>query len=101
LFLSPAHPGPIIWGFINPILFYNLSKGWYFLSSTVSVAQWNAPGEDVWTVPVGGAIGRLFKIGSQAVNMRIQGMDNVHRPEYDPTWQLQLQVQLLFPVAHH
>jgi hypothetical protein len=86
---------------LNPFIFYNMPKGWYFVSSTVSVAQWDAPGRDVWSVPVGGGIGRVFEIGKQAVNMRIQGMDEVHRPQYDPTWQLQVQLQLLFPVAHH
>lgn len=84
---------------INPIVFYNFPKGWYLLSSTVSVAQWDAPGRDVWTVPVGGGLGRLFRIGTQPVNVRFQAMDNVHRPEYAPKWQFQLQGQLLFPVS--
>ena len=70
-----------------------------FTPSTVSVAQWDAPGRDVWTVPVGGEFGRVSKIGSQAVNMRIEGMDNVHRPQYDPTWPRQPRFQLLFPTA--
>jgi hypothetical protein len=31
------------------------------------------------------------------VNVRIQGLYNVVRPDFAPSWQLQLQVQLLFP----
>lgn len=37
-----------------------------------------------------GGFGRVFNIGSQAVNMRIEVMDNVPRPQYDLPWPLQL-----------
>lgn len=84
----------------NPFVFYNKPGGWYFMSSPIATAQWSAPGSDVWTVPVGGGFGRLFKIGSQIVNARFQAFDNVHKPQFGPTWETQLQVQLLFPVAH-
>jgi hypothetical protein len=85
---------------VNPFVFYNMPGGWYVMSSPVATAQWDARGSDIWTVPVGGGFGRVFKIGRQIVNARFQVFNNVHRPAYDPTWETQLQVQLLFPVKH-
>jgi hypothetical protein len=51
------------------------------------------------TVVVGG-VGRLFKIGILPVNARVQLLNNVVRPNYAPTWQLQYQVQFLFPPGY-
>ncbi len=82
---------------LNPFVDYNLKNGWYFVSSPVITSNWVAKSGDRWTVPVGGGIGRLFKIGNQTVNARVQGLYNVARPDYAPSWQLQVQVQLLFP----
>lgn len=42
-------------------------------------------------------IGRLFKIGDQPINARFQFFDNVERPNYAPRYELQLQIQFLFP----
>jgi hypothetical protein len=81
----------------NPFVFYNMPHGWYLTSTPVATAQWDARGPNVWTVPLGGGFGRLFKVGSQPVNIRLEGFDNVHRPEFGPSWQVQFQVQLLFP----
>jgi hypothetical protein len=81
----------------EPIVFYNMARGWYLTSTPVATAQWDERGHNVWTVPVGGGVGRLFKVGSQPINMRIQAFDNVHRPDFAPSWQVQFQVQFLFP----
>lgn len=82
---------------LNPFVDYNMSDGWYFVSAPIITSNWVAKSSDRWNVPVGGGIGRMFKIGEQAVNARIQGLYNVVRPDYGPSWQLQLQVQFLFP----
>ena len=82
---------------LNPFVDYNMENGWYLVSAPIIVSNWVAKSSDRWTVPLGGGIGRLFKIGEQPVNARIQGLYNVARPDFGPSWQLQLQVQLLFP----
>ena len=81
---------------VQPFVFYNLPKGWYLLSSTVTTANWEAATRDQWTVPVGGGFGRVFKIGKQAINARVEVMDNVQRPVGGATWTSQFQVQLLY-----
>ena len=60
-------------------------------------ADWNASSSDRWTVPFGGGIGKIFKIGNQPVNAQVSAYYNVEKPEFGPDWQLRLQLQFLFP----
>ncbi|HEX8814764.1 MAG TPA: neuromedin U [Terriglobales bacterium] len=79
---------------------YNLKKGWYLTSAPILNANWNAPGNgNVWLVPFGGGVGRIFKIGPQPVNGSVSAYYNVTRPDTipSPTWQLRLQLALLYP----
>lgn len=157
LFISPAHPGALIWG-VGPAFYlptatdktlgvnawgvgpavvgltiqgpwvigglvnnvwawrdglqvnqmtsqyfinYNLPDGWYLTSQPVITANWLAPGGDKWTVPFGGGVGRLFKVGSQPINAQVQAFYNVVRPTEGPltgpVWSLRFQLSLLFP----
>jgi hypothetical protein len=57
---------------LQPFINYNMAGGWYLTSSPIITANWQAKGRDIWTVPVGGGIGRIFKIGKQPVNMQLQ-----------------------------
>ena len=82
---------------IQPIVFYNLPHGWYLMSSPIMTADWAARSADRWTVPVGGGAGRVFKIGPQLVNSRVQFWDDVKSPLGYQTWTMQMQFQLLFP----
>lgn len=80
--------------FIN----YNMEGGWYLTTSPVMTADWEADSGDQWTVPVGGGVGRVFKIGKQHVNMRLGAYYNVDAPDgNDDVWNLQFQCNFLFP----
>ena len=81
----------------NPFINYNLPGGWYLSSAPVITADWHATGSDRWVVPLGGGIGRVFAIGAQHFNARVQVFNNIVRPEFAPNWTLQAQLQLLFP----
>ena len=81
---------------LSPFVYFNVRDGWYFVSSPVITSNWAATSSGRWTVPLGGGIGRLFKIGKQPVNTRIQGLHNAARPDFGPSWQLQVQMQFLF-----
>jgi len=86
---------------LSPFVYYHLKDGWYFVSSPVMTSNWVAASSDRWTVPLGGGVGRLFTIDNQAVNARMQGLYDAARPDFGPHWQLQVQVQLLFPKHQH
>jgi hypothetical protein len=79
--------------FIN----YNFSKGWYLTSAPIITANWEAESGNQWTVPFGGGVGKIFKIGKQPLNAQVQAFYNVEKPENGPDWQLRLQLQFLFP----
>ena len=156
LFLSPTHPGPVIWGIgpaftaptatntilgtgkwlagpsavalvmpghwvigalvsnqwsfagdnnrasvntglIQPFINYNFPGGWYASVSPIITVNWNAASGQQWTVPVGGGIGRVFRIEKQPINVQVAGYYNVVHPDGAADWQLRLQLSLLFP----
>jgi hypothetical protein len=157
LFLSPAHPGPIIWGIgpvftvptatntitgtgkwlagasavvltmpghwvlgalvnnqwsvagdnsrpsvntglIQPFINYNFPHGWYVTFSPIITVDWLAPAGQQWTVPIGGGVGRIFRLeGLPPMNAQIAGYYNVVHPDGQANWQLRLQLALLFP----
>jgi hypothetical protein len=94
---------------LQPFVNYNLPDHWYLVSAPIMTANWAAAkGGDVWTVPLGGGIGKLFRLGEVLpleghaiaklpINTQLQAFGNVHRPEFGSEWQLRFQVQLLFP----
>ena len=81
----------------QPIVNYNLEDGWYLNYSPVISYNWAADSGDAWTVPVGGGIGKVFHIGKQPVNAKVAAYYMVESPDNGPDWQLQLQLQFLFP----
>ena len=82
---------------IEPFVNYNLDKGWFLITDMVITANWEASSGNQWTVPLGGGIGRIFKIGDQAINSRLEAYYNVERPDGAPNWQLTFTWQFLFP----
>lgn len=82
---------------IQPFVNYNFAGGWYAVSSPVITANWEAKSSNTWTVPIGGGLGKIFKIDGQAMNAQLQGFYNVERPRYGPDWSIRLQLQFLFP----
>ena len=82
---------------IQPFINYNFKGGWYATTSPIITANWKARSNDVWTVPLGGGFGRIFKIGKQAMNGQLQAFYNVESPEQGGDWTIRAQFQLLFP----
>ena len=94
---------------LQPFVNYNLPDHWYLVSAPIMTANWAAAkAGDVWTVPLGGGVGKLFRLGEilpleghpiakLPINTQLQVFGNVHRPEFGSEWQLRFQVQLLFP----
>jgi len=80
--------------FIN----YNLDDGWYLLSAPINTANWKADSDNTWTVPLGGGVGRVFKVGKLPLNASFQAYYNVVTPDnFGPEWQMRAQIQFLFP----
>ena len=82
---------------IEPFLNYNLDNGWYLITDMIITANWDAPSSQRWTVPIGGGVGKLFTIGKQAINSRLEAYYMVERPDNAPDWQIIFTFQFLFP----
>jgi hypothetical protein len=76
---------------------YNMKKGWYIDIAPIITANWKASSGNVWTVPVGGGIGRLTKVGFQPMSMVLEFYGNAVHPSGASTWGMRLQIALLFP----
>jgi len=76
---------------------YNFDEGWYLTSSPIITANWEGKNGDKWTVPLGGGIGKVFRIGNQFFNGSLQAYSNVVRPDPGPDWTLRIQFTILFP----
>ena len=79
--------------FIN----YNLKEGWYLSISPILTANWRATSGNVWTVPCGGGVGRIMKLGFQPVNITAQFYGNAVYPSGSSPWGVRLQLAFLFP----
>ena len=83
---------------LQPFVNYNLPDGWYLTSVPIMTANWKADkAGDVWTVPLGGGVGKLFKIDKQPIDTQLQAFGNVAKPQFGADWQLRFQIKLLFP----
>jgi len=81
----------------QPFINYNMAHGWFLTSSPLITANWLAASGQQWTVPIGGGIGRIFKLGDQPVSAYISGYYNAVHPTGTPNWQLRAELSLLFP----
>ncbi len=83
---------------VQPFVNYNLPNGWYLTSAPIMTANWEADkAGDRWTVPIGGGVGKIIKIGKLPVNLQLQTFYNVAKPELASDWSLRFQIQFLFP----
>lgn len=79
--------------FIN----YNLKQGWFLTWQPIITANWEARSGNVWTVPLGGGIGRIMKFGNQPVNLEADFFGNATYPRFGSPWSMRLQLAFLFP----
>jgi len=94
---------------MQPFINYNLPDHWYLVSAPIITANWAAAkAGDVWTAPLGGGIGKLFRLGEilplegheiakLPINTQLQAFGNIARPDDGAKWQLRFQIQFLFP----
>jgi hypothetical protein len=90
---KPAVNQFLLQWFVN----YNMKRGWYIKSAPIITANWRATSGNVWTVPFGGGMGRIMKLGFQPVNLSAEFYGNVTYPAGTSPWTMRLQIALLFP----
>jgi hypothetical protein len=81
---------------LQPSLSYMLGHGWVLVSGPLIAADWTAASGQVWTVPLGAGVGRLFTVGRQRMNLQLEGYANVIRPDDGAQSMILLTFTLLF-----
>ncbi len=87
---------------------YNLKKGYYLTSGPIITANWNSTGSidaatgnnvpgSTWTVPFGGGIGQIRRLGFQPINWTVQFYGNAIHPPGGSSWNFKFQIALLYP----
>ena len=65
---------------LNPIISYHFGDGWSVGSSPNITANWIASGGK-WTVPIGGGVGKTFRLGDQPIKLDLDAYYNAIRPK--------------------
>jgi hypothetical protein len=78
-------------------LAYTLKRDWYLSAAPILVADWRAQPGNRWLIPVGGGVGKLMTFGVRPVDFAATFYGNAVTPSGLPTWQMNLQMTLLFP----
>jgi len=82
---------------LNPFFSYHFGDGWALSSSPQITANWIATGAK-WTVPLGGGISKVVRVGELPIKLEVAAYYNAIRPiaSQDP-WQLQATLTFVFP----
>ena len=83
---------------LQPIASIFFGEGWSLGYSGNILADWNAPSEDVWTVPVGLGLGKVVKFGRLPVKIQlaVQYMP-VHPRISGQEWNVQVSITPVLP----
>lgn len=83
---------------MQPFVNYNMADGFYLVSAPIITANWKESSGNTWTVPLGGGVGKIFKIGGKLpLNTQVQAFYNVVSPDSGPDWSIRLQAQIMLP----
>jgi hypothetical protein len=96
--MGPSSAPPVSSFVAQPFINDNLGKGWAIVTAPIITANWNAPGDNKWTVPAGLGVDKIFKIGDQLEQIQIAYYANIVRPVNSPNGTWRFQWSLLYPV---
>ncbi len=84
-------------GLFQPFFNYNLKNGWALSTAPIITSNWNAT-QNQWAVPLGGGLGKTFKLGDQLMSLSVQYYTYVARPITTPQTNLKISWSLLYPI---
>jgi hypothetical protein len=85
--------------FIQPFYTKNFAHGMGLTIQSQTTANWLAPGDQKWTIPVFLGVSQLQKAGRQPLSVSGGIGYNTVRPFGTSTWFARFQVSLLYPAA--
>jgi hypothetical protein len=83
---------------LQPFFSWFLGEGWSVGYSGNILANWKASSNNVWTVPIGVAVGKVLKLGKLPVKIQLAGQYMPIRPDnVGQEWNIQLQLTPIIP----
>ena len=87
---------------VRGLLRYQLDRSWYLISSPLISSDWTQPEGKGWMVPVGGGVGRSFRLAGQPMQVSLEAYYNAVKPQFAGEellgdWTVRTQWQVLFP----
>jgi hypothetical protein len=83
---------------LNPVVSYHFGNGWSVGSSPNITANWLSKNGQQWTVPIGGGIEKVLRLGGQHMKISVDAYYNAIRPTAGNDIALvQVTLTLLFP----
>jgi hypothetical protein len=84
---------------LQPFAHYNMRSGLYFASLPTITANWKTSSGNVWTVPLGGGIGKHWRLTEVwSIDAQLQSFCAVKHPDEAPNRQFFFQIQLVHPM---
>lgn len=93
---GPSNAPDVNLGYAQVFIVKNLKKGWYVNTAPIMTANWNAPGDSRWTIPLGAGFGKLSRINKLPINWQVGYYGFVEHPT-GASSQLRMQVVFILP----
>ena len=82
----------------QPFINYNFGKGWALAEAPIITANWNRPGDQKWTVPIGLQISNTNTWLKLPMQYGLAYYGNVVRPQFAPYGLIRFNWSILWPV---
>jgi len=80
-----------------PLIYRYFGKGWSVGYSGSILADFKAPHDEAWTVPIGVSVGKIVMVGKLPMQVQFAYQHFAERPTGGPKWNVQLQVTPVIP----
>ena len=77
--------------------YWNLGSGWWIGTSPVNTADWDAIQSEVWTIPIGGGIGKIVMRGRTPINLKLEAYHYAEVQTGGADWSAVLSIEFLLP----
>ena len=82
---------------LQPFVNYNLSDGWYLVSSPLITSDWNKALANAGRFRSVAGLAKSSRSVGQPMNAQLQAFAYVEKPTGGPQWAIRFQVQFLVP----
>ncbi len=82
---------------IEYFAYVNFRNGWSIGTSPVNTANWEAGSSDIWTILLGGGIGKTVMNGRMPINMKLEAYHYLESPSNTAEWSAIFSLELLLP----